>query len=140
MGQEWALILKGFVFFLIWLYLDYRYYKWAGMSPIYGSFKQEDASKKVRDFSFSTSAYIVIWTIIVFLYHKFTNKLVEDFSLKKSIFFFLIMLSLATFFSRLYAAFIIRKEDDGAALLLNGIIFGVIAVIAGIGAYIYYSF
>jgi len=140
MGQEWSLILKGFIFFFVWLYLDYRYYKWARMSPIFGSFKQEDVSKKVRDFSFSTSAYIVIWTVIVFLYHKFTNRLTAEFSLKKGIFFFLIMLSLATLFSRLYAAFRIRKEDEGSALMVNGIIFGVVAVIAGIGAYIFYSF
>lgn len=139
MGQEWALILKGFIFFFVWLYLDYRYYKWAGMSPIFGSFKQEDVSKKVRDFSFSTSAYIVIWTVIVFLYQKITNRLTDEFLLKKGIFYFLIMLSLATFFSRFYAAFVIRKEDDGLALMLNGIIFGVVAVIAGIGAYIYYT-
>ena len=140
MRQEMLLIIETAIFLAVWTYLDYRYFKWCGMSPIWGSLKQEKPALKVRDFSFSLSAYFLIWSVVIFLYHKFMNKLVEDFSLKKAFVLISISLFFISLVTRVIVAYKVRREDDGQSLVINGAIAGVVLAIGLISIYIWNSF
>jgi hypothetical protein len=109
MGQEFIILLKSLVVTGLFIIIDYRWYKWVGMSPIFGALKEEENYAKIRNFSFNISVHVLIFGVIVFLFEKFTGKISSGFSLWTFIGLIFLIAIILNIFSRIAISIHLRK-------------------------------
>jgi len=132
MRQEFLLIFRAIILTIIWLIIDYRWYKWVGMSPVFGALKEEKIVEKIRNFSFGISAHFLVFSAIIFLYEKFKGKLHEDFSGWGYIGLVFLGAFVLNILSRLGISFHLKKSEEGKnSLLITLSIIGAIVVLIG---------
>jgi hypothetical protein len=122
MQPEIRLIIDIVIFMGIWMYLDSRLCKSVGMSPIFGALLEKNLSNRVRGFSFTVGLYILIIAVADYFLRKVTGHLPIGLSVLIFSIYTGILVVLATLISRIAISIHIRKEDDGKALVINGII------------------
>jgi|GEM_PF-4940067 hypothetical protein len=109
MKQELIIVLKSIILTGLWILIDYRCYKWIGKSAIFGALKEEDKNVE-RDFSFSLSVHVLIFGVIVFLFEKFTGKILSTFSIWTFIGLIFLIAIILNFLSRLAVSIHLRKR------------------------------
>ena len=80
--KEITIAVIGSVCCCLWLFVDRKIYIRLGMSPLFGSLKQERYEDKINVFSIGISLYIIFFTGLIFVLFKIRGFIIEGFSFK----------------------------------------------------------
>lgn len=126
MTPELSILIRGLLLCCVWLFVDWRIFKWVGMSPIFGSLKANEKDiDKIRVFSIGVSWYIIIFNFIAFIFDKLRDNIPEQFSYFWWLLPLFVLSVIGNIFTRLILGIYLRKSEDGKrAILFSAIIIG----------------
>jgi hypothetical protein len=130
MTMEISIVLKALILNLIWLFaVDLQLYNHVGMSPIFGSLKEDKVFGKAKMFSFSVGFNLILMSIGIAVYYKLTGKITNNFAFWKLAILTIGGMLLSNMLSWFGISIYLRKEDDvGNLIIAFSVTFGVLLI------------